>query len=288
MTALASVLNPNVSQLTSFGGSSSQGFEQYIETVFQGIAQEVAQDISGIIEDIMGGQNSPGGSSNYNSPNSDSGITDGSGANGSNALDSSNITTLLEQLIEDLLSEFMSGSGSSGGTAGVTPSDGSANWSSTPQANYTPSSSTSVGSGQPVGKTANAASLAEQYLGWSEPQLQADGVDESAPYGESCADFVSSMLQKSGLINWHTNSVANLATQLAAQGWRQVSPADAKPGDVWICDGANGESHTEIVASNNNGNITLIGSNNVSSDMQQVSYDSYSASIPGSYILAPP
>jgi hypothetical protein len=155
-------------------------------------------------------------------------------------------------------------------------------------ANYTPSSSTSVGSGQPVGKTANAASLAEQYLGWGEPQLQADRVDDSAPYGESCADFVSSMLQKSGLINWHTNLVANLATQLPAQGWTQVPLADAKPGDVWICDGANGESHTEIVASNNNGHVTLIGSNNVSSDMQQVSYDSYSASIPGSYILAPP
>jgi hypothetical protein len=155
-------------------------------------------------------------------------------------------------------------------------------------ANYTPSSSTSVGSGQPVGNTANAASHAEQYLGWGEPQLQADRVDDPAPYGESCADFVSSMLQKSGLINWHTNLVANLATQLLAQGWTQVPLADAKPGDVWICDGANGESHTEIVASNNNGHVTLIGSNNVSSDMQQVSYDSYSASIPGSYILAPP
>jgi CHAP domain len=208
-------------------------------------------------------------------------------------------------LIEDLLSEFMGGSGgssngggpittadyNSGGpsggisTAGATPSSGSA---SSSMANYTPSSSTSVGSGQPAGNTANAASLAEQYRGWGEPQLQADGVDESAPYGESCADFVSSMLQKSGLINWHTNLVSDLATQLPAQGWRQVSLADAKPGDVWICNGANGESHTEIVASNNNGRVTLIGSNNVSSDMQQVSYDSYSASIPGSYILAPP
>jgi hypothetical protein len=133
-----------------------------------------------------------------------------------------------------------------------------------------------------------AASIAENYLGWYESQLQANGVDGSAPYGESCANFVSSMLEKAGLINWHTNLVAGLATQLPAQGWTQVSLANAKPGDVWICDGADGESHTEIVASNNGGHVTLIGSNNVSSDMQQISYDSYSASIPGSYILAPP
>jgi hypothetical protein len=194
-------------------------------------------------------------------------------------------TLFLEMLLAEMLSDgsdpsLLNGLSGLGGNNG-----GGGNYQ---LADYTPSSSTSVGSGQPVGKTANAASLAEQYLGWDESRLQADRVDESAPYGESCADFVSSMLQKSGLINWHTNLVSDLATQLPAQGWRQVSLADAKPGDVWICNGANGESHTEIVASNNNGRVTLIGSNNVSSDMQQVSYDSYSASIPGSYILAPP
>ncbi|MBS2030096.1 MAG: hypothetical protein JST54_19495, partial [Deltaproteobacteria bacterium] len=62
-----------------------------------------------------------------------------------------------------------------------------------------------------------------------------------------------------------------------------------KPGDVWICNGAHGESHTELVASQSGGHVTLIGSNNhpVSSN-QQINYDSYSASISGSFILAPP
>ena len=59
---------------------------------------------------------------------------------------------------------------------------------------------------------------------------------------------------------------------------RKVVPrSQAKPGDVWICNGAHGESHTELVASNKGGKVTLLGSNNHPrpSD-QQINYDTYS------------
>ena len=130
---------------------------------------------------------------------------------------------------------------------------------------------------------------AKRYLGKYESQLQRDGVTLPCPTSESCANFVTSMLHKTGEINFRTLSVSTLNSDLRARGWHTVSLKDAKPGDVWICNGAHGESHTEIVASNHNGHVTLIGSNNHPVDSnQQINYDSYSANISGSFILAPP
>ena len=135
-----------------------------------------------------------------------------------------------------------------------------------------------------------AAHQAERYLGRNEAQLQAEGVTLPCPTGESCANFVSSMLVKAGASNFRTLGVVNLSQGLMDHGWKMVPLKDAKPGDVWICNhasGAPGEQHTELVASNN-GHVTLIGSNNISSNMQSISYDSGSAYISGSYILSPP
>jgi len=139
-------------------------------------------------------------------------------------------------------------------------------------------------------KGTNAADKAKQYLGRYESDLERAGVTQrGVDTGESCANFVSTMLKQSGQINWHTNLVSDLNSKLRAQGWHPVSLKDAKPGDVWICNGAHGESHTEIVASNVNGKVTLIGSNNhPRPNDQQINYDPYSASISGSFILAPP
>ncbi|MBN8887459.1 MAG: LysM peptidoglycan-binding domain-containing protein [Rudaea sp.] len=140
-------------------------------------------------------------------------------------------------------------------------------------------------------KGTNAASIAQKYLGRYESDLQRSGVTQAGvDTSESCANFVTSMLKDSGQINWHTNLVSDLNTRLRGQGWHQVSLADAKPGDVWICNGAHGESHTEIVSSNDgHGHVTLIGSNNhPDPGNQQINYDSYSANISGSFILAPP
>ena len=145
-------------------------------------------------------------------------------------------------------------------------------------------------------KGANAATYAEHYLGRYESSLEASGVTlPGIDTSEDCANFVSAMLKQAGQLPANTSSAArvnvhDLAADLKSNGWHTVSPADAKPGDVWICDGAGGEQHTEIVASNNHGRITLIGSNNrpVASD-QQINYDDWSANnIPGSYILTPP
>ncbi|HEX7816409.1 LysM peptidoglycan-binding domain-containing protein [Dyella sp.] len=147
-----------------------------------------------------------------------------------------------------------------------------------------------VQQGSGTAKGTNAADKAKQYLGRYETDLEKAGVTQSGvDTSESCANFVSAMLKQSGQINWHTNLVSDLNNRLRAQGWHTVSLADAKPGDVWICNGAHGESHTEIVASNDHGKVTLIGSNNhPNPGNQQVNYDTYSASISGSFILAPP
>lgn len=152
------------------------------------------------------------------------------------------------------------------------------------------SSTTPVQGGSGSAKGTHAADKAKQYLGRYESDLERAGVTQrGVDTGESCANFVSTMLKQSGQINWHTNLVSDLNSKLRAQGWHPVSLKDAKPGDVWICNGAHGESHTEIVASNVNGKVTLIGSNNhPRPNDQQINYDTYSASISGSFILAPP
>lgn len=138
-----------------------------------------------------------------------------------------------------------------------------------------------------TGATGKAVDLAKSYLGRYETDLQAHGITQRCPTNESCANFVTSMLYKTGAINFRTLGVADLNNRLRAAGWHVVSLKDAKPGDVWICNGAHGESHTELVASNNNGHVTLIGSNNhPNPSNQQINYDTYSANISGSFILS--
>ncbi len=135
-------------------------------------------------------------------------------------------------------------------------------------------------------KGTNAATEAEKYLGKTESQLEAAGVTQKGvDTSLCCANFVSSMLKKTGAINFHDNTVNGLSNKLTAAGWHKVSLKDAKPGDVWI----RPDHHTELVASNKNGKVTLVGSNNHPNPSNQtITYDSSSANIAGSYILAPP
>ena len=145
-------------------------------------------------------------------------------------------------------------------------------------------------------KGTSAAGEAAKFVDQDEARLQADGVTLPCPYGESCANFVSSMLARTGAIHSssRTLNVGDLSGTLQNDyHWKKVSLKDAKPGDVWIVDQSPsppGEQHTEIVSSNSNGHVTLIGSNNINSGMQTVGYDSYSANagMADSYILAPP
>lgn len=138
-------------------------------------------------------------------------------------------------------------------------------------------------------KAANGVTLGKKYLGRYESDLQRHGITSKCPYNESCANFVTSMLYRSKAINFKTLGVADLNNRLRAAGWKVVPRSQAKPGDVWICNGAHGESHTELVASNKGGKVTLLGSNNhPRPGDQQINYDTYSANISGSFILSPP
>ncbi|MEP7042990.1 MAG: LysM peptidoglycan-binding domain-containing protein [Dokdonella sp.] len=143
-------------------------------------------------------------------------------------------------------------------------------------------------------KGSNAAAIAEQFNGENTSTLKASHalpMNPNTPNDSSCANFVSACLQQAGLLSGgeHTDSVATLNRELRDKGWHAVSIADAKPGDVVIIQGG-GASHTEIVASNDHGHITLIGSNNTNADdSQRIGHDSSSwAWNHGGVILAPP
>lgn len=134
-----------------------------------------------------------------------------------------------------------------------------------------PSPSTPVGSGNP-------ATIATQFLDRNASELKRSGdlpMNPNVPSNVCCANFVSAVLEKAGLITHgqRSDAVATLNTNLRNDGWRQVPLSQARPGDVVIIQGG-GMSHTEIVASNDNGRVTFIGSNNRNADgTQRITYD---------------
>lgn len=110
----------------------------------------------------------------------------------------------------------------------------------------------------PPGQGNNAAvSLARRYLGIPSGQLKGVMPNFTAAGGRTnnCADFVCSALQSTGGIQGHFVNVRALEQALQKQGYHQVSPQNAKPGDVWI---SPTRSHTELVSDRNK----TIGSNN--------------------------
>ncbi|MFD1711849.1 SafA/ExsA family spore coat assembly protein [Ottowia sp. GY511] len=135
----------------------------------------------------------------------------------------------------------------------------------------------------PVGNGAGArtAQIAESFLERNASELKKSGelpMNPNVPNNVCCANFVSAVLEKNGLLSKgeHTDSVAQLHKTLRGKGWKPVDMANAKPGDVVIMQ-RNGVSHTEIVAKNENGKITLVGSNNRNTDgSQRITYDSNS------------
>lgn len=136
----------------------------------------------------------------------------------------------------------------------------------------------------------NPAKVAEQYLNRNASDLEHSGelpMDPNVNTHVCCANFVTSVLQKSGKINWHSNRVDETAARLKKQGWKTVPASEAKPGDVAI---VNGSEHVELVDSNVNGKVTLIGSNNANADgSQRVTRDSYTP-VSGNQVeyLSPP
>ena len=152
----------------------------------------------------------------------------------------------------------------------------------------------SVGPGAAAGDASDAAAIARQYLHRNASELKRSGdlpMDRSVPSNICCANFVSAVLQRAGLLpeRLHTNSVNQLDSTLRARGWRPVDAAHARPGDVVIIQGG-GASHTVMVESNANGQLKLIGSNNVNADgTQQVTVGSANWALShGAVILTPP
>ena len=139
-----------------------------------------------------------------------------------------------------------------------------------------PGPSTPTPAGNATG--ARTAQIAESFLGRNASELKRSGdlpMNPNVPNNVCCANFVSAVLQKNGLLSKseHTDAVRVLNTTLRKKGWTEVSMANAKPGDVVIMQ-RGGVSHTEIVAKNENGKITLVGSNNRNADgSQRVTYD---------------
>lgn len=125
----------------------------------------------------------------------------------------------------------------------------------------------------------NPASIATQFLDRNASELKRSGdlpMNPNVPSNVCCANFVSAVLEKAGLITHgqRSDSVATLNQNLRNDGWRSVPLSQAKPGDVVIIQGG-GMSHTEIVKSNENGKVTFIGSNNRNADgSQRISLDS--------------
>ncbi len=140
----------------------------------------------------------------------------------------------------------------------------------------------------------NAAAIAQQFLGENASELKRSGklpMDPNVPSNICCANFVSACLQKAGLLpdNLHTNSVSQLNQTLRSRGWHEVDAAHAKPGDVVIIQ-SNGVSHTVMVEKNENGKLTLIGSNNRNADgSQRITEGSAQWALSnGGVILTPP
>lgn len=139
--------------------------------------------------------------------------------------------------------------------------------------------------------------IAKQFLGRNASELKRSGDLPMNPNVSSdicCANFVSAVLQKAGLLDRHTDLVSgssktgtgvngSIGQILKDRGWKVVDAAHAKPGDVAI---VNNGHHVELVSSNNGGDITLIGSNNINADgTQQVSY---SQPYGNAWYLSPP
>ncbi len=140
------------------------------------------------------------------------------------------------------------------------------------------------------GSGEDAARIAESLIGRNAGELKHANdipMESWVPNNVNCANFVSAVLQKAGMIDpgQASASVDNLAANLKGAGWQTVSLADARPGDVVLMQ-KNGQSHVVLFHGFENGQPKFIGSNNVNADgSQRISWGGAS----GNYeIITPP
>ena len=122
------------------------------------------------------------------------------------------------------------------------------------------------------GSSSRAVDIAKQYLGQKSGTINnMKNFTHAGGMTNNCADFVSACLANAGVYKKKPGdaSVRVLKQHLIEDGWRKVSKAQAKPGDVAIF---NGTQHVELVATQ--GASKLIGSNNGGKSYQTVGYDS--------------
>ncbi|KMS84738.1 peptidoglycan-binding protein [Prauserella rugosa] len=128
----------------------------------------------------------------------------------------------------------------------------------------------------------NPAAIAESVMGKSAAQLIASGElpMNNVPTNVCCANFVTACLEKAGWIDWHSDSVSDMAAKLKADGWQSVPVSEAPPGSVVI---SNDGGHTVMVG---DGDPPFIGSNNINPDgSQSISAGGESGMVE---VLAPP
>ncbi|MFC4729634.1 LysM peptidoglycan-binding domain-containing protein [Coralloluteibacterium thermophilus] len=137
----------------------------------------------------------------------------------------------------------------------------------------------------------NAADIARQFIGRNAGELKHSDelpMQSWVPNNVNCANFVSAVLQKAGMIDASqaSASVAQLNSNLRGAGWTEVSLQNAQPGDVVVMKNSR-QSHVVLFAGfDGNGKPQFIGSNNVNPDgSQRISWGGAS----GDYrILTPP
>ncbi len=131
----------------------------------------------------------------------------------------------------------------------------------------------------------HALAIAQRYLGRHANELKLANNDavgramqDWVPGNVNCANFISGVLVAAGQISASQGNagVYNLVNNLKRDPqWRQVSLADARPGDV-IAFKTSGGQHIEMVAGRDASGLKMIGSNNINRDgTQRVSYNHY-------------
>ena len=125
------------------------------------------------------------------------------------------------------------------------------------------------GSSHSSGKSSSkAVDVAKKYLGRRSGSINnMKNFSHAGGVTNNCADFVSACLANAGVYKKKSGdaSVATLKQHLLQQGWKKVSKAHTKPGDVAIF---NGSQHVELVSKA--GAKQLIGSNNNGQSYQTV------------------
>lgn len=152
------------------------------------------------------------------------------------------------------MGNFLGGGGNYGGSyGGGMPMGG-------PQA---PVYNGPLGNAGPGGQ--GAVATARQFLGQRSRDIRGRMPHFRAAGGltNNCADFVSSALRSGGMLGGHEVNCRRLEQRLIREGWRQIHPSQAGPGDVVF---SQSRGHVELAQ----GGGRTIGSNNVRQGLQYV------------------